>query len=124
VADRAGPRHRAREQHGLEIFLIDGLAGEGRLVDRLDKAWGWGTEKPRRPIGYPMPRADSHCWFMLTGEHAPAMFAKICGVDLRLHKFQQGASAEYMWTCLVDAMAEFGGRPIGWSALKRLAGLP
>jgi sarcosine oxidase subunit gamma len=137
-----------------EIFLVDSLKGEGKLVDRLDKAWSWGAEKPRKLMGYPMPRADSHGWFMIAGEHAPAMFAKICGVDLRPHRFEQGriaqtsvaktsaivirdylgelpayhlladsASAEYMWMCVVDAMNEFGGRPIGWSALQRLAGL-
>jgi sarcosine oxidase subunit gamma len=135
-----------------EIFLIDGLKGEGQLVDRLNKAWSWGAERPRKPIGYPMPRSESHCWFMVPGAQAPAMFAKMCGVDLRPHKFRQGqiaqtsvakisaivirddvgglpayhlltdsASAEYMWSCVVDAMAEFDGHPIGLAALQRLA---
>lgn len=135
-----------------EIFLIDGLEGEGQLVDRLNKAWSWGAERPRRPIGYPMPRSESHCWFRVTGAQAPAMFAKMCGVDLRPHKFRHGqiaqtsvakisaivirddagglpayhvltdsASAEYMWRCVVDAMAEFDGHPIGLAALRRLA---
>ena len=31
---------------------------------------------------------------MVTGEQAPAMFAKICGVDLRPHKFEQGRIAQ------------------------------
>ena len=31
------------------------------------------------------------------------------------------ASADYMWRCLLDAMAEFGGKPAGLSALRRLA---
>jgi glycine cleavage system aminomethyltransferase T len=31
------------------------------------------------------------------------------------------ASAVYLWSCLVDAMAEFGGRPVGLTALKTLA---
>jgi sarcosine oxidase subunit gamma len=135
-----------------EIFLIDGLKGEAGLIDRLNGAWAWGTEKPRKLIGYPMPRSESHCWFMVSGWQAPAMFAKVCGVDLRAHKFKQGqiaqtsvakisaiairdyfgelpayhlltdsASAEYMWACIVDAMAEFGGQPIGLAALRRLA---
>ena len=50
--------------------------------------------KPRRPIGYPVPRADSHCWFALSGLHAAEMFAKICGVDLRAHRFAEGAIAQ------------------------------
>ncbi len=135
-----------------EVFLLDDLDGEGRLVARLDKAWAWGAERPRQPIGYPMPRTDSHCWFAVAGAYAPVMFAKICGVDLRPEKFAQGriaqtsvakmsaivirddrgetpayhlladsASAEYLWTCVADAMAEFGGAPVGLLALRGLA---
>jgi sarcosine oxidase subunit gamma len=77
-----------------EIFLIDGLDAAGALVDTLNAAWAWGTEKPRKLIGYPMPRQDSHAWFMITGDAAPEMFAKICGVDLRPHKFQPGQIAQ------------------------------
>jgi sarcosine oxidase subunit gamma len=134
-----------------EIFLIDSLAATGALVQKLDTAWGWGAEKPRKLIGYPMPRQDSHAWFMVTGSAAPEMFAKICGVDLRPHKFALGriaqtslakmsgiviradlgpvpayhlladiASAEYLWGAVLDAMAEFGGRPVGLAALRAL----
>jgi sarcosine oxidase subunit gamma len=136
-----------------EIFLLDGVAGTGELTSRLRAAWAWGSETPRSPIGYPMPRADSHAWFSVTGAQAPAMFAKICGIDLRTHKFAEGliaqtsvakmsaivirvpaapvpvfhlladsASAEYLWGCVLDAMAEFGGEPVGWTALRRLMG--
>ena len=31
---------------------------------------------------YPVPRRDSHCWFVVAGQDSPAMFAKLCGVDL------------------------------------------
>jgi sarcosine oxidase subunit gamma len=77
-----------------EIFLIDSLDATGALIDKLNTAWSWGTEKPRKLIGYPMPRQDSHAWFMITGTAAPEMFAKICGVDLRPHKFQPGRIAQ------------------------------
>jgi sarcosine oxidase subunit gamma len=70
-----------------EVFLIDGLEATGALIDQLNGAWNWGAEKPRKLIGYPMPRQDSHAWFMITGDAAPDMFAKICGVDLRPHRF-------------------------------------
>jgi sarcosine oxidase, subunit gamma len=134
-----------------EIFLIDSLAGGGALVERLNQAWHWGGERPRKLIGYPMPRADSHAWFALSGQAAPEMFAKICGIDLRPAKFGPGriaqtsiakmsgiilrqdqgetpvfhlladsASAEYLWDCLRDAMAEFGGAPVGLAALRGL----
>ena len=96
-----------------------------------------------------MPRADSHAWFAVTGRQASEMFAKICGIDLRLHKFPDGgiaqtsiakingiilrqdqgplplfhlladsASADYLWDCLMDAMAEFEGAPVGLAALR------
>lgn len=134
-----------------EIFLIDSLAGGGALVGRLNQAWSWGTEKPRKLIGYPTPRADSHAWFALSGKATAEMFAKICGIDLRLEKFEQGriaqtsiakmsgiilrqdqgtvpvfhlladsASADYLWEALLDAMAEFGGAPVGLAALRSL----
>jgi sarcosine oxidase subunit gamma len=137
-----------------EIFLLDGLAGSGELIRRLNAAWNWGSETPRTLIGYPMPRSESHAWFLVAGEHAPAMFAKICGVDLRSHRFAVGsiaqtslakmsgviiridlggapafhvladsASAEYLWGCLLDAMAEFDGAPTGWAAIRHLAGI-
>ena len=77
-----------------EIFLVDGLAGTGALIERVNQAWGWGTETPRKAIGYPTPRQDSHAWFMVAGISAPEMFAKICGVDLRLHKFPLGKIAQ------------------------------
>jgi sarcosine oxidase subunit gamma len=135
-----------------EVLLLDGLAGTGALVGRLDKAWAWGTETPRKPIGYPVPRADSHAWFAVTGRHAPAMFAKLCGVDLQpsssprrdradldrqderhrhpprpgrrsaFHLLADSASAAYLWGCVADAMAEFAGAPVGLAALRRLAG--
>ena len=33
------------------------------------------------------------------------------------HLLLDSASAEYAWDCLLDAMAEFGGRPAGLAAL-------
>ena len=136
-----------------EIFLIDSLAGSGALIRRVNQAWNWGTEKPRKAIGYPTPRQDSHAWFMVSGKSAPDMFAKICGVDLRLHKFAEGqiaqtslakmsgiiirtdlgpvpgyqlladiASAEYLWSAVLDAMQEFEGGPVGLAALRELGG--
>jgi sarcosine oxidase subunit gamma len=77
-----------------EVLLLDSLAGAGGLMDRLNNAWRWGEEKPRRPIGYPVPRADSHCWFALTGACCSEMFSKICGVDLRLGSFIGGSIAQ------------------------------
>lgn len=139
-----------------EIFLLDSLAGTGALMQRLNAAWQWAEAAPRPAQGYPLPRQDSHGWFMLAGEFAPSMFAKMCGVDLRRDRFADGmiaqtsvakmgaiiiradrkakdgrvhaayhvladiASAEYLWSCLMDAGQEFDIRPIGLQALQDL----
>ena len=52
----------------------------------------WSPEPD--PMTYPVPRADTNCWFALTGRHAAEMMAKLCGVDLRPHKFAEGAIAQ------------------------------
>jgi sarcosine oxidase subunit gamma len=131
-----------------EVLILSGLGGDGKLVGRL--ASGWSMDDPRDT--YLVPRASTHAWLRVTGVHAPTMFAKICGVDLRPRKFANlaiaqtsvarlngivvrddigetvafhlladSASAEYLWDCLVDAMAEFDGRPAGLQTLRELA---
>lgn len=111
-------------------FLLLGRPGPG-LVERLDAAWSWEAEAG---LCFPLPRRDSHAWFRLDGPAVPDMMAKLCGVDLRRHVFADGAvaqtsvarlngivirqgdafhlladsaSAEYLRTCVADAMAEF-----------------
>ena len=88
---------------------------------------------------YPVPRRDSHCWFLLMGDEAPNLLARLCAVDLSAGVFADfgvaqtslaglstiiirndlaglafflladSASAEYLWDCLLDAMTEFAG---------------
>lgn len=43
------------------------------------------------------------------------------GATPAYHLLCDSASAAYLWDCLVDAMAEFGGRPVGLAALRALA---
>ena len=132
-----------------EMLVLGDLHGRADLCARLDRAWSWDTAS----ACYPVLRSDASFWFVVTGDHAAAMFAKICGVDLRAGSFALGriaqtsvarmsaiiircdfgsapayailgdsASAEYLWNCLVDAMAEFDGRLVGLAALQRLHG--
>ncbi|MGH6954185.1 MAG: sarcosine oxidase [Alphaproteobacteria bacterium] len=132
-----------------ETLLLGDLHGRDSLLARLERAWSFEAA----PGCYPAPRRESHFWFALAGAAAAAMFAKLCGVDLRPgsfanHRIAQtsiarmssivvrrdlgatlgyfllgdSASAEFMWGALIDAMAEFDGRPVGIAALHRLAG--
>ena len=130
-----------------EVLLLAPWSGGGGLIDRLDRAWTEGRD-PAVPRGYPVPRADSHGWFLLTGRYVPAMLAKLCGIDLRIDRFAplrvaqtqaarlsvvilrddttlpawhlltDSASADYAWRCLLDAMQEFGGKPGVLTALQ------
>lgn len=119
-------------------FLLLGRPGdEVGLVGRLDAAWSWQADAG---LCFPLPRQDSHAWFHLRGARVAEMMSKLCGVDLRpqafadgavaqtsvarlngivirqgddLHLLADSASAEYLWACVVDAMAEFGGSVAG-----------
>jgi sarcosine oxidase subunit gamma len=135
-----------------ELMLLSGLDGDDTPLDTLENAWQAAGVPPESPRGYPVPRSQTHCWFLVTGARTGEMFAKICGVDLRLAKFENGriaqtsaarmnatlvrddqgatpafhvladsASAEYLWGCLLDAMEEFDGAPVGLAAVRELA---
>ncbi|MFQ5775273.1 MAG: hypothetical protein ACE5GS_12205 [Kiloniellaceae bacterium] len=135
-----------------EVVILGDLSGAGGLPERLTASWAAEPQASTTPRGYPVPRVDTHAWFLVTGEHSPAMFARICGVDLRPDRFPPGAIAQtsvartnavivrddqgrttayhlladsaaagYLWDCLLDAMAEFDGAPVGLSALRALA---
>ena len=131
-----------------EALLLESWTGNGDLSASLESAWRIErTGGEAGPIGFPVPRADSHLWFLLTGTLVPEMLAKLCGVDFRPHKFAplavaqtqaarisviiarddtelpawhllaDSASAVYLWDCLLDAMAEWQGRAVGIAAL-------
>lgn len=131
-----------------EVLVLSDLAAGSGLCARLAAAWSPDPD----PGGYPVPRADTNCWFLISGRHAATLFSKLCGVDLRPHKFAPGAVAQtsiarlngiviradqgdtlayhfltdsaaalYMWECLLDAMAEWGGAPVGLDAVRGLA---
>jgi sarcosine oxidase subunit gamma len=131
-----------------EHLILGALDGDSAACRQLDDNWSLDDAAGC----YQLPRRDSHCWFAVTGECVSAMLAKLCGVDLRLHKFPDGsvaqtslaringivirhdlgptaafyilvdsASGDYLWPCLIDAMAEFDGAPVGLAALRELA---
>ncbi len=135
-----------------EVLILGDLAGQGDLPGQLDTAWTSAPLPPETPRGFPVPRQDSHAWFLISGGQSAAMFAKLCAVDLRPAKFpdlsiaqtsvarlsaivvrddrrgmlayhllSDSASAAYLWECLIDAMSEFDGRPVGLTAVRALA---
>ncbi len=130
-----------------EVLVLDSLRGSGTAVHRIEAAWS----SDEASGAWPVNRQAGSFWMMVTGRHAPAIFAKLCGVDLRrgtfppyavaqtpvarvncvvvradlgdttaFHLLGDCAAAEYQWGCLLDAMREFSGRPVGIGALWRL----
>ncbi len=66
-----------------EVILLSPLGGDGNKFQDLHDSWRLDDGERT----YPMLRRDSHSWFVVTGDKAPEMFAKICGIDFRLAKF-------------------------------------
>jgi sarcosine oxidase subunit gamma len=73
-----------------EVILLGPLSGDSSRLDAMRD--GWRLEDEERT--YPLLRRDSHAWFAIIGERAPAMFAKICAIDLRRDKFSDLAIAQ------------------------------
>ncbi|MFT5360878.1 MAG: sarcosine oxidase subunit gamma, partial [Porticoccaceae bacterium] len=128
-----------------ELLILSNTDPLSTQIERLDSmAVG--------PQTYTLPRADSHCWLAVTGSQAAEMFSKVCGVDLRPHKFANNAvaqtsvakasaivvrhdlgtthcfyvltdvsAAEFLWDCLIDAMLEYDGGPVGVASMRELA---
>jgi len=70
-----------------EILILGDLGARPTTIARLAGA---------EPIAgaYPVPRADTNCRFAICGVQAASMLAKLCGVDLRPHRFVQGDIAQ------------------------------
>lgn len=130
-----------------EVLILDSLQKPSKALNKLIADWSLDN----KPKTYLLERADSHACFALLGQKVPEMLAKVCAVDMRLHKFAQLSiaqtsiakingilvradqgqtpcfylladlsSAQYLWDCLIDAMQEFNGKPIGLDALQTL----
>jgi len=73
-----------------ELLILGNLGSESVLPAILQDRWSLdSTERV-----YTLPRGNSHCWFALTGGRAPTTLAKVCGVDMRTHKFAECAVAQ------------------------------
>jgi sarcosine oxidase subunit gamma len=70
-----------------EILLASSLDGLSQCIANAAQ-----NVLPERV--YDLPRNDSHGWLVLCGSQAAATLAKVCGVDLRPHKFANGEIAQ------------------------------
>jgi len=77
-----------------EVLILGALNADDDLPARLNGAWAGAPIPPTTGRGFPVPRAESHAWFLVTGDRGAAMFAKLCGVDLRPEKFASGRIAQ------------------------------
>lgn len=93
-----------------EVLLLGALEGDNAGPNALET--GWHLDESERC--YPVPRRDSHAWFAVAGAAAPEMFAKLCGVDLRLHRFADLAIAQTSVARLnaIVARADLDGRTV------------
>ncbi len=73
-----------------EHVIVCDLDARSQLPAMLDANWQFSAER----MCYHMPRAESYCWFVITGECASEMLAKVCGIDLRVDKFDDGHVAQ------------------------------
>lgn len=73
-----------------EVLLLGALSGDPTRFLNWEDTFRLEDEERT----YPLPRRDSHAWFALTGARAPEMLAKLCAIDLRLHKFPNHAIAQ------------------------------
>ena len=72
-----------------EALLLGPRDGNGGAIGALERAWSYDV-----PGVWPVPRRDASFWFLVVGRHSMALFAKICGVDLRAKAFANGAIAQ------------------------------
>jgi len=87
------PNQSVRQQDGgviarlsIDEFLIfNSLIPGSTLAVRLQDRQEFKTARKLHVL----PRRDSHGWLALTGTYASTTLAKLCGVDLRPHKFAE-----------------------------------
>jgi len=73
-----------------ELLILSDLHADTTLPATLQDEWS--LDATQRV--YMLPRRDSHCWFALCGENAATTLSKICGIDMRTHKFAEHELAQ------------------------------
>lgn len=130
-----------------EVLVLDGLGGTGALPQHLGsqsstKAATSAYPVNRQSANFWFAVTGKHSAEMFTklcavdlrparfpqGAVAQTQVARTSGIVIRAdlvevpayHLLGDSASAEYLWSCLDDAMGEFSGRPVGIDALRNL----
>ncbi len=67
---------------GGELLLVSGDNADSATIDKLAAAWTMGGA-----VCFPVPRSDTNTRIAITGSRVPEMMAKMCGIDLRTHRF-------------------------------------
>lgn len=129
-----------------EVLVIDGLDGAGSSPHRLESEWraddppsvylvnrqsanfwflvsgAYAAEMfaklcavDLRPIKFP---SGAVVQTSIARTNCIAIRGDLGDVPV-WHVLGDSASAEYQWGCLIDAMNEFGGRPVGLDALRQ-----
>ncbi len=68
---------------GDEALLLGAARAAAEACQRCAADW----EKERPSGVFPVPRQSLSAWLRIGGTQAPAMFAKLCALDLRTHRF-------------------------------------
>ena len=95
---------------GLFWFALTGASA----AECLAKVCGVDMREPAFPVGSVAQTSVARLSAVIVRVDA--------GATPLFHLLGDSASAEYAWTSLLDAMREFGGRPVGLRALHALAG--
>lgn len=129
-----------------EVLILPSLDGKEAEIGALDRAWSYASAGvwpvPRRDASFwfmVTGRSASSMFAKVCGvdlraksfaNHVIAqtsvargnaiVICDNCGPVPAFHVLGDSASASFMWASLLDAMAEFGGRPVGLDALLTL----
>jgi sarcosine oxidase subunit gamma len=132
-----------------EVLLLGGLDGNAGLCASLEEAWSYEAAPATYPVlrsdasfwfaitgGHAATMFAKMCGVDLRparfadGAIAQTSLARMSAIIIRhdlgdtlaYYILGDSAAAAFMWSCLIDAMGEFGGQPIGLDALRALAG--
>lgn len=131
-----------------EALILGDLDGGSELLDRVEAAWSFEGAEGAYPV--PRPETNiwfaitgAHAATMMAKmcgvDLRPAKFADGAvaqtsvarmtaivirhdlGPTLAYDMIADSAAAAYMWRCLIDAMGELAGAPVGLAAVRALA---